>query len=619
MNRRERRAAAAKPGKITVKPSVATPTPAALCEAGFAHLRAERFLDAQLCCEQALAADPLHADSLHLMGRLSLQSGQYDHAVEWLARAIRQDPKPEYLQSLGRALQRQDRHEDALKVLDRAIQLKPDSAELWREVGCVLAALGRADHALQSFDNALEFDARDWEAADRRASLLFGTGRLEEAIAGFTLCAQLRPDHAPTLQMRALASFGLNRFAEGFVDIERAHALDPGNADICNNAGVFLQKLLRRDDALVWFDRAIERRPDYPAAYTNKASSLAHLRRFDEAFGAYDALLALHPGHPEASWAKALLHLLTGNFGDGWAAREVRHRVPDLPVFHFEFSQAIWLGREPIDGKTVLIHVDEGLGDTIQFARYVPEVAARGARVILVVSDPLYPLLSGLSGVAECLPLSRKPLPAFDLYCPISSLPLAFGTTLETIPSAVPYLHPPAARVQVWQDRLNERFGGHDKLRVGLVWSGNPKHKNDANRSIALNMLSPILDLRADFVSLQKDAKPGDKALLAGRSDILDPTADLVDFTDTAALVGCLDLVISVDTSVAHLAGALGRPTWVLVTHIPDYRWLLDRDDSPWYPTLRLFRQPREGDFVTPIARMRAELAEMIAEFVPKT
>ncbi len=614
MNRRERRAAAARPGTTPEpKPSAATPTPAALCEAGLAHLRAERFLDAQLCCEQALAADPLHADSLHLMGLVSLQTAQYDHAVEWLARAIRQDPRPEFLQSLGRTLQRQRRLEDALSVFDKAIQLRPDSAGLWRDAGDVLAELGRTDHALQSFENALKHDPRDWNAADKRASLLFGSGRLEEAIAGFTLCARLRPDHAPSLQMRALALFGLNRFAEGFADIERAHALDPGNADVCNNAGVFLQKLLRREDALAWFDRAIERRPDYPAAYTNKASSLVHLHRFTEAFAAYEALLALHPEHPEASWAKALLHLLTGDFEAGWAGREVRHRVPDLPVFHFEFSQAIWLGREPIDGKTVLIHVDEGLGDTIQFARYVPEVAARGARVILVVSDPLYPLLSGLPGVAECLPLSRKPLPAFDLYCPISSLPLAFGTRLETIPATTPYLPaPPAARVQAWENRLRDRFGAHDKLRVGLVWSGNPKHKNDANRSIALNMLSAILDLSADFVSLQKDARPDDKAFLAGHGEIFDPTAELGDFVDTAALVGCLDLVISVDTSVAHLAGALGRPTWVLVTYIPDYRWLLDRDDSPWYPTLRLFRQPSEGDFASAIERMRAELAEMI-------
>jgi glycosyl transferase family 9 (putative heptosyltransferase)/tetratricopeptide repeat protein len=403
-----------------------------------------------------------------------------------------------------------------------------------------------------------------------------------------------------------------------FADIERAHALDPVNADICNNAGVFLQKLDRHQDALAWFDRTLERQPDYPAAFTNKASSLTHLRRFNEAFSVYDKLLVLHPDHPEANWAKALLHLLTGNFAAGWAGREVRAQVPDLPIFRFEFSQPIWLGRQPVDGKTVLVHVDEGLGDTIQFVRYVPELAALGARVILVVADPLHQLLSGVSGVAECLPLSRKPLPAFDLYCPISSLPLAFGTRLETIPSAVPYLPaPPVSRVQAWQDRLKDRLGAHDRLRVGLVWSGNPKHKNDANRSIPLQMLSPILDLEAAFVSLQKDAKVGDKNYLATHSEIVDLSADLGDFAETAALVSCLDLVISVDTSVAHLAGALGRRTWVLLPYIPDYRWLLDRDDSPWYPTMRLFRQKQAGDYAAVICRLRKELATVIAGFTP--
>jgi hypothetical protein len=306
---------------------------------------------------------------------------------------------------------------------------------------------------------------------------------------------------------------------------------------------------------------------------------------------------------------------LTGNFAAGWAGREVRWRVPDLPIFRFAFSQPVWLGKEPIAGKTVLVHVDEGLGDTIQFARYVPEVAARGARIVLVVADALCPLLSGVAGVAECLPLSQKSMPAFDLYCPISSLPLAFGTTLETVPSVTPYLPAaPASRRQAWQDRL----GSHGKLRVGLVWSGNPKHKNDSNRSIPLRMLAPLLDLDATFVSLQKDAKPDDKAYLAGRGEIVDLAADLGDFTDTSALVSCLDLVISVDTSVAHLAGALGRRTWILLPFIPDYRWLLDRDDSPWYPTVRLFRQQQAGDYAPAVDRMRGELAAMIARFTPE-
>ncbi|MBU6461900.1 MAG: hypothetical protein KGK01_13430 [Bradyrhizobium sp.] len=299
---------------------------------------------------------------------------------------------------------------------------------------------------------------------------------------------------------------------------------------------------------------------------------------------------------------------MTGNFEAGWAGREVRWRVPDLPIFRFKFSQPMWLGQAAIVGKTILIHVDEGLGDTIQFVRYVPMVAALGARVVLVVADPLYPLLSSMAGVAECLPLSQKTMPAFDLYCPISSLPLAFGTKLDTIPCATPYLPSPAIdRIQAFEDRL----GAHEELRVGLVWAGNPKHKNDSNRSVAPRMLAPLLDLDATFVSLQKDARPDDTAWLAQRG-VINLAGDIADFADTAALVSCLDLVISVDTSVAHLAGALGCPTWILLPYTPDYRWLLDRDDSPWYPTMRLFRQTESREYTSVLDRVRSELKELI-------
>jgi hypothetical protein len=267
----------------------------------------------------------------------------------------------------------------------------------------------------------------------------------------------------------------------------------------------------------------------------------------------------------------------------------------------------MWLGKESIEGKTILVCVDEGLGDCIQFARYLPMMAARGARVILAVADALVPLLSGMPGVSQCLSGGS---PAFDMHCPMSSLPLAFQTRLDSIPSAVSYLPPPAeARRRAWEDRL----GFRDKLRVGLVWSGNPKHTNDHNRSLPLQMLSRILDLDAHFVSLQKDLRAGDRTLLRECSGVVDLTEHLSDFADTAALVSCLDLVITVDTSVAHLAGALGCPTWILLPYTPDYRWLLDRDDSPWYPTVRLFRQSKTRDYGIVLDRVRSELLTLIS------
>jgi ADP-heptose:LPS heptosyltransferase len=291
--------------------------------------------------------------------------------------------------------------------------------------------------------------------------------------------------------------------------------------------------------------------------------------------------------------------------------REARWKIRSTADKYPRLSQPMWLGKEDIAGKTILVCVDEGIGDAIHFVRYVPMLAARGARVILMVHEPLRRLLSGMAGVTQCLPRSQQALPAFDLHCPISSLPHAFGTTLATIPAAVPYLPTPAVdQVQAWEARL----GAHDKLRVGLVWAGNPLHNNDRNRSIKLGELASLLAIDATFISLQKDPRPEDRAILRELPAIIDLTAELGDFADTAALLSCLDVIITVDTSVAHLAGALARPTWILLPYAPDYRWLLDREDSPWYPTVRLFRQDESRDYAGVLDKVRAELSALVSE-----
>ncbi len=548
------------------------------------------------------------------MGLLSLQAGQYDHALEWISRAIRREPKTDYLTNLGTTLLNLGRREEALAVFDKAVQLKPNDADLWRNLGNALADMRYPADAILSFQHALKLDPRHWDAAYRAGLLLHQLGRFEEALVYLNMYDKMPPDDGRTLQMRALAMFVLNRFEEGLRDIKRAHALVPDNADVCNHIGVFLRRLMREEEALSWFDRAIKLRPDFLSAFHNKAFALTHMHRFDEAFAVYDELKTIDPDNTEADFYASLVRLLTGNFEAGWAGREARSKVPGLAIARFGFSQPMWLGKDSIDGKTIVIHTDEGLGDSIQFARYVPLVAALGARVILVVEDAVFPLLSGLTGAAQCVPKSADMLPAFDTYCPMSSLPLAFGTRLETIPSSTAYLTAPAeSHLKAWEDRL----GPHDSLRVGLVWSGNSKHSNDYNRSIPLRMLARILGADATFVSLQKDPRPDDKAILLERPEILDLTAELTDFAETAALVSCLDLVITVDTSIAHLAGALGLPTWVLLPYLPDWRWLLDRDDSPWYPSVRLFRQDRSRDYASVLDRMRDELRARITAFGP--
>jgi len=606
MNRRERRAAeaAAKQSKAA---AADTNNPAALCEAGFRHLEAERYLDAQVCCQRALDADPNYADALNLMAQLSLQSGQYELAAEWASRAILQSAKPQYFLSLGTIRRRQGQLEEALKAFDRAVQLQPDSGECWRNFGNVLVDLNLLDQAVLSFQYALKYDSRDVEAAERCGCALFQLGKAEEALAYFELAEQLQPNSAEASHVRGLALYSLKRFEDAAAAMQKAQTLDPRNPDINNNLGVFLQRLGQEAEALPYFNRAIRLRPNLFAAHTNKAHALGHLHRFDEALAVYDALLAVDPGNADAGWSRSLVHLLTGNFEAGWAGREARWRASGLSVTRVTSPKPLWLGKDLVEGKTVLVHADEGLGDAIHFARYVPMLAARGARVILVVPDVLCSLLSKLPGVSQCLPLSVGSLPAFDVHCPLSSLPLAFGTRLATIPSTTPYL--PAPPTQEWERRL----GAHDKLRVGLAWSGNINHREDHHRSIPLRALLPLFDCGATFVSLQKDVRPDDVAALLGRADVIDLTAQLTDFSQTAALVSCLDLVISVDSSMAHLAGALARPTWILLPYTPDYRWLLDREDSPWYPTARLFRQDASRDYASLIARVRTELAALVA------
>jgi hypothetical protein len=437
--------------------------------------------------------------------------------------------------------------------------------------------------------------------------------RLDEALVQLDRCFELQPEHVPTLQLRARVLRGLKRYEEYLADNMRLHAIDPADPFTCNNVGDALQFFGRYEEGLEWFDKALKLRPDSADILKNSGFALSQLHRYDQAVATYETAVALNPDHAEVVYDLSHVLLVTGDLAAGWAARETRWKSTDVSLNYPKFSQPKWLGEEPIEGKTVLLCVDEGMGDTIQFARYAPLLAARGAQVVLVVHDALQSLLSTTPGVSACLPRSADHFPPFDLHCPIMSLPLAFGTTLETIPPAYYLPPPPADRVRSWRGRL----GAHDRLRVGLVWSGNPNYRKDLDRSMSLRMLAPLFDRDALFVSLQKDPRPDDRAFLGEQADIIDLTADLTDFVETAALVSCLDLVISVDTSVAHLSATLGRSTWILLPYFNDWRWLAERDDSPWYPSVRLFRQDAARDYATVVEQVHEALARMISAFEP--
>ncbi|MGX4806659.1 tetratricopeptide repeat protein [Bradyrhizobium guangdongense] len=450
--------------------------------------------------------------------------------------------------------------------------------------------------------------------AAKRGQSLFNLGRYAEALECFNAFDKLNPGVAPLYQTRGLCLQRLGRFDEAQADFERSIALNPRESETHKNLGTLHARLERMEQAFACFDRALALRPNFPAALNEKARALWSQLLLDEAFAIFHQSLAVDPGNADTIWNLALLQMLTGDFERGWRGREVRWKASSLGLAGRSFSQPLWLGEQSIEGKTILLHADEALGDSIQFARYVPMVAALGARVVLEVRPAVRSLLAGMPGVATCIDRSSTPSLAFDLHCPLGSLPLAFETRLDTIPLAESYVPPPsAARVKAWDDRL----GPHTRLRVGLVWSGDPGHKNDHNRSILLRMLAPVLDCDVQFVSLQKGVRDQDRAFLSERHDIVDLAEQLTDFSETAALVSCLDLVISVDTSVVHLAGALGAPVWTLLPFNPDWRWLLNRNDSPWYQSMRLFRQPKRGDWASVVDSVRCELEGLVSAWRP--
>jgi tetratricopeptide (TPR) repeat protein len=443
---------------------------------------------------------------------------------------------------------------------------------------------------------------RDYDALHLLALVQSRLGKYNKALKSYDRALKVRPDAANALSDRGLILHLLRRFDEALASYDRALKVRPDYAEALANRGITLHRLRRFEEALASYDRALKVRPDYAEALYNRGVALHDLNRFEEALASYDRALKVRQDLADAHLAEAQSRLLIGDFDRGWEKKEWRWETGQLKYVKRNFAKPQWTGQEDIAGKAILLHAEQGFGDTIQFCRYVPLVVGRAAHVILEVQRPLQELISTLPGGAQIV-VAGDPLPEFDLHCPLLSLPLAFKTRLETIPFDRQYLSASSEGVMSW----NARLGPIGRPRIGLAWSGNPAHPNDHNRSIALSALLPLLGFDATFVSLQQDVRAGDAAVLQDRSDLLHFN-ELKNFSDTAAVVSNLDLVISVDTSVAHLSGALGKSVWVMLPFVPDWRWLLDREDSPWYPTARLFRQDDSREWDKVIARVEAAL-----------
>ena len=619
------------------------PTPqllqAALVEAFGLHQRGQ-LPEAAAGYEAILAVAPKLFDALHLRGVVGLQQGDLALAAKLIGQAVKIDPRNPVAQgNLGTAQARLGRFADAVASFDRAIALAPNQPDAHANRANALAELGRPTAALEGYGRALSLRPDHAEAQAGRAGALRALGRLPEALAAAEAALALRPDLAEAHNARGTALTDLGRAADALVALDRAIALNPGMSAAHANRGQALRDLDRPEDALAAIDLALELRPDNAEAHANRGAALLDLGRADDALRAFDHALARRPAYPDAligrgnalrergeakaalplydralslrprdalaRWNKALALLALGRLAEGFVLYEAR-KASSRIVGRRDLAGSEWDGRQDVAGRTLFLHWEQGLGDTIQFCRFVQPLAARGARVVLSVQDALLPLLAPLGSAAELIGAEAQP-PAFDLYCALPSLPAVLGTVAETIPAAVPYLQPDPARLARWRAKL-----GDAGLRIGICWQGGTT-RIDLGRSFGLAEFLPLSRIPGvRLISLHRGAGEGQlRELPEGMvvevpDEPFDPPGAA--FMDTAAVMAACDLVITSDTAVAHLAGALGLPVWVALKHAPDWRWMLGREDSPWYPTMRLFRQARPGDW--------AELFERIAQAV---
>ena len=567
----------------------------ALVDLGVALEAAGRGTDAGVCFERALELEPELAPAHHNLGILAARRGEHARALGHYDRALALQPQQAAVHgNRGNALRELGRLDEAAQSYGTALALEPDNAVIRRNRAALLLLMGRPADALGDYDRlTTRPDSSPADLAGRGASLV-GVGRYAEALAVLDRALALAPGDVQANVQRGVALQRLERHEDAVRSFDRALAADERLPEVWNNRGVALAALGRPTEALASFVRSavLDGRP--ASTHVNAGVVLKSLGRYAEAEASLDLALSLAPDDPAARFELGFLRLALGDYRRGWPLYEARFAVPALAIPRRDFGVPRWDGRAELAGRTLLVHAEQGLGDTIQFCRYLPLLLERGASVVFEVVPAMRRIVSCLSPQIRVIARGERP-PPVDFHCPLLSLPLAFDTELASIPRSVPYLHPEPDRVVHWRQRLASLPG----LRVGIAWQGNPDVERmiwARGRSVPLAALAPLAEVPGvSLVSLQKGAGSEQLKHVAFRDRVLDlgtaldagPDA----FLDTAAVMEGLDLVISSDTAVAHLAGALARPVWTLLSTNADWRWLVGRSDSPWYPTMRLFRQ----------------------------
>ena len=492
---------------------------------------------------------------------------------------------------------------DAIALYLAVLSRQPDDARLLSLLGIAFLQIGQPREGSDFLKRSLEVDPHNPRTLNNLGIALKDLMQLDEAVSVLDTAIIMKPDYAEAYISRAAVLQKLNSLKDALADLNKAIAINPNNAVGYNNRGVVLKDLERPSEALASYDQAILLKRDYAEAHNNRAIVLQGARRLSEALAGYDEAISINPGFVEAHWCKALLLLLSGNYQDGWDLYEWRLKLNAFRNNYPQLQTSAWHASDNIDGKRILIYSEQGFGDIIQFCRYLPKVQSLGGKIILDIPRSLISFISTLRCDMTVIAEGDQP-PDFDIHCPLMSLPHIFRTTVETIPAEIPYLFPEQDKVSRWQVRL----GRKEKLRVGLAWSGSRTNRDDGDRSIKIEYFIPLLDLPIEWHSLQKERQSSDLEVLECYSNVCQHQDELADFSDTAALIECMDLVITVDTSIAHVAGSIGKSVWILLPFSPDYRWMLDQVDSPWYPTARLFRQPVRGDWSTVVESVRERL-----------
>lgn len=651
-----------------------------LVETALRYHQAGQLTKAEDCYRQVVQVNPKHSDALHLLGVIAQQRGNYPDSVRLLKTAIRHNPKvSRYHGNLGNTYQLQGSLSEAIESYRRALSLDPGNHTVRHSLACALSQGADAPEAEGLFRQVIEARPDFGEAHYHLGNLEMSLGRLQDAVTSYRNAIALRGDCFEFHFNLSVVLFRLNQFGEAAQSYRRALQCSPDDTGALYSLGVALQHSGDLKAAADAYRRALEQDPDHASALSNLAAILLEIGETDGAqallarsiaiegnspdtlcnFGklqlmrgesktaieyfskalaidpfharslsnlgfifevlgdvraskqCYEIALLHHPDSSQARFGLGTMQLAEGNFAEGWQNYEARWDTVQFRNERARFAQPQWRGEE-IRGARVLVHNEQGLGDTMQFVRYVPMLASLGATVYVLVQPAVRRLLQNIEGAQQVFAPGEQ-LPEFEMQCSLLSLPLAFRTELAGIPARIPYIKASEQAAQFWSQQLNA-----NRFRVGIVWSGNPKHSRERDRSVPVEQLALLSRIKGTaFYSLQKGPSAAQIDSLGSDLHVINVEEPTNDFADTAAIVSNLDLVITIDTSVAHLAGGMGKRVWILLHSAPDWRWLRGREDSPWYPSARLFRQTVAGNWDDVLKRVEAELRSLVESCNP--